>query len=98
MSEPVSPNYYLWLISFVGFSGLCTGLGFLWKMVIALVGIQNAIGQKYPNRSGLLGDVEEIKDKQEEIIKKQSDADKSIAVIEANVAQRRSSDRDKKGG
>lgn len=81
------------------FASICAVLAFLWKMLMALVGIRSdfkdmatKIGQKNP-RDGLLGDIEDVKDTQNEIAKKQDAHDVKLAVIEANVAKRRTSDK-----
>jgi hypothetical protein len=80
----------------VNIFALITGM---WKAISVLMAMHqsfndlaNKIGQKHPPE-GLLGDVEEIKEAQKEMINKQAEADKTLAVVEANVAQRRTTDK-----
>ena len=80
-------------------AGVWKGLGGIWNAVHVLVEVRDdframagKIGTKVP-REGLLGDVEEIKDKQYEFGEKLDVQEIKLAVIEANVAQRRTSDK-----
>lgn len=80
-------------------TGVLAILGVLVKMLTALLGIQGAIGSKSP-RSGLLGDVEGIKDsidkvdtKVERVEEKQHSVELKIERVEANTSKRRASDK-----
>lgn len=78
-------DYTPYILILNGLVQLVALIGGFWKAVTAVNNMSNKIGSKYP-REGLLGDVEAIKEKQ--------DADhEKIVVIEANVAQRRTTDK-----
>ncbi len=78
-----------------------TFLTVLWKILKASLSMRDAImdmaqkiGQKYPTREGLLGDMAEVQEQLKQVTEQQAKDHTALKVIEAGVAARRATDRD----